>query len=608
MRTWRWLAAVLLAMSVLLVGTPAHADDNETPSSWRITKYHVDATPATNGTTTVTVDLDFDFARDPGHGPFIVLVTRMRVPDNPDLWRNIDIRVQSVTSATGARTDTQITREGDAMLVRVGRQGTRFTGVQNYQITYTATGLIDPDNANSGLDEFNWTAIGPAWQVPINDIRVTVNGPVPIERTACWQGRSMTLSCDAPEPGQQSSTWTLDRLDRRQGMQVVAGFPPGTYAGVEPRFTKRYHLGNMFPVTPATVGGAGVLGGLGLLAVFSLFRRNGRDRAYLGLTPGLTPAAGSDERVGYAGKTPVTVQFHPPKGARPGEVGVLIDETSDNRDVTATIVDLAVRGHLTIEQPSESEFTLRRLRTNDPVAPYEAKLLRDLFLGQSVVTQSDMRHKSRADVLTKTKQRLYQRVTNDLGWFRGNPQNTRAAWAALAVAAMIGALVVSAVLGVIGWGVAGAGLVVSALALFAVARHMPARTADGSATLAQTKGFELYLRTAEADQIRFEEGIDVFSKYLPYAIVFGVADRWARIFQELAEQGRYQGDTSWYVGNQMMFMHYGFGGMVNSLTSSMSSAMSQAVTAANTSSAGSIGGSGFSGGGGGFGGGGGGGW
>ena len=56
--------------------------------------------------------------------------------------------------------------------------------------------------------------------------------------------------------------------------------------------------------------------------------------------------------------------------------------------------------------------------------------------------------------------------------------------------------------------------------------------------LAQSLGFRRYLATAEANQLRFEEGEDIFSRYLPYAIVFGLADRWARVFSELAAQGR----------------------------------------------------------------------
>ena len=90
-------------------------------------------------------------------------------------------------------------------------------------------------------------------------------------------------------------------------------------------------------------------------------------------------------------------------------------------------------------------------------------------------------------------------------------------------------------------------------------KRMAARTADGSAVLAQSLGFKQYLVTAEANQIRFEEAQDIFSRYLPYAIVFGVADRWARVFDEVAESAAAAGQSldvpTWYV-----FSGGGFGG------------------------------------------------
>src|SRR6185295_19087769 len=79
------------------------------------------------------------------------------------------------------------------------------------------------------------------------------------------------------------------------------------------------------------------------------------------------------------------------------------------------------------------------------------------------------------------------------------------------------------------------GLLVGGAIIGLLGRRMAARTADGSAVLAQSLGFKRYLVTAEARQIRFEEAQDIFSRYLPYAIVFGVADRWAGTFSEVAE-------------------------------------------------------------------------
>src|SRR5205807_9609670 len=40
---------------------------------------------------------------------------------------------------------------------------------------------------------------------------------------------------------------------------------------------------------------------------------------------------------------PVVVEFTPPQNLRPAELGLILDESADTKDVTATIVDLAVR-------------------------------------------------------------------------------------------------------------------------------------------------------------------------------------------------------------------------------------------------------------------------
>jgi uncharacterized membrane protein len=61
-------------------------------------------------------------------------------------------------------------------------------------------------------------------------------------------------------------------------------------------------------------------------------------------------------------------------------------------------------------------------------------------------------------------------------------------------------------------------------------------------------GFRTYLATAEADQLKFEEGEDIFSKYLPWAIAFELADRWQRVCAQLVAAGRITPDPYWYTG------------------------------------------------------------
>ena len=139
-----------------------------------------------------------------------------------------------------------------------------------------------------------------------------------------------------------------------------------------------------------------------------------------------------------------------------------------------------------------------------------------------------------------------------------------------------------------------------------LARRMPARTAAGTAVLARTLGFKTYLETAEGHQLRFEEGEDIFSRYLPYAVAFGVAEHWAKVFSDLAAQGRWVPEPTWYVGAHPGLFFAGgssFNDSLGAFSESATSSMSSATM-------GSSGGSGYSGGfsGGGVGGGGGGGW
>ena len=100
------------------------------------------------------------------------------------------------------------------------------------------------------------------------------------------------------------------------------------------------------------------------------------------------------------------------------------------------------------------------------------------------------------------------------------------------------------------------------------------RTADGRAVCDQVEGFQTYLATAEADQLRFEEGEDIFSKYLPWAIIFELADRWAKICGDLVAMGRLPDATPyWYVGNYHMGA-FNTGFLTSSLTTAATPAPS----------------------------------
>ena len=593
-----FLVLTLALLLPVLAAPSARADDDH--PTWRVPRLDQRVALAADGTAAVTLDLYFDFAQDTGRGPYLWLPLRQRVAGDPDVWRAYDIDITSVTSTTGASTELAEEVEDGNLVVRVGSENRNDRlGVQHYVVQYTIRGLVEP-GAASGLDEFNWNAVGLGWTVPIDAVRVEVTGPAASERTACFQGSAFDRACEAGAPA-ASVSYTAGPLGQGEGVQVVAGYPAGTFVGAEPRYEKRYHLGNLFPVTPQSTGLTAALTGLGVVALLWQVRRH-RDESYLGLTPGLRPVAGDAARIGPAPKGPVTVQFTPPKGVHPGELGTLMDGSADTIDVSATLVDLAVRGHLRITEAGKKTWQFDRTRSADPVTEPERHLLDALFSTGPHIRTNDITAKIYQPMFPGTQLALDKRVARELGWFKRRPVITRSLVYATGAGLIIGGIALGALLAfTLGLGIAGLAPVVVGILVFVFAGRFTRRTPDGTAVLSQARGFELYLRTAEADQIRFEEGVDVFSRYLPYAMVFGVAERWAKVFQELAAQGRYHPDTTWYVGPS--FYAPGFAHGIGNLGSQLGASMAQSAAP----SGGSGGGSGFSGGGG-FGGGGGGGW
>jgi uncharacterized membrane protein YgcG len=611
--------ALLLALGLVVALTAAAVPDQT--SGQEITRYDVTAVLDADGVMRVTLDFDFDFGDDPGHGPYLTLPTRVSYDDELDReFRYTDITASSPTDAP-ARVNEEST--GNALILRIGDEDIDdVSGVQTYRIEYTADGLLNPANAEHSGDELYWNVIGSGWEIPLGDLSVSVQGPAAVEGAVCFAGPyGSTTPCTSAAFSGSSATFTQDLVPVEDQFSTVTGWPAGTFPGVEPILVDKLDpLAPVRPSSPLAAVALLVLVGGGVLAALRV-RRVGRDRAYLGITPGLRPA---DNQPGAATRyrdprEPVSVQFQPPQGVRPGEVGTLVDEKADPVDVTATLVDLAVRGYLRIEEVPRSnpkkkakDWTLVQVKDRDAaLLPYEDVLLSEIFASASAVKLSDLKT-TFASSMAKVQDGLYEHVTTS-GWFRANPKSVRAAWHGVGIVLVVVGVILAVLAFVGASSVTGIALVPIAVILVGVVVALlgnaaPARTEDGTAVLAQALGFRRYLATAEANQLRFEEGQDIFSRYLPYAIVFGLADRWARVFAELAAQGRTFDQPSWYVGGYYPAANIYW---ATAFASSLDRFTTIATESISAPTPGTSGGSGFSGGGfsgGGVGGGGGGGW
>ncbi|SEJ32034.1 DUF2207 domain-containing protein [Demequina mangrovi] len=601
----RIVRILLSALLAALVPATAHAaapDGGRSVQRW-------DAIYAVqpDGSADVTVEIDFDFGNDPGHGPYWTLPVRQGYDDTYD--RVYDVTDVDASSPSGAPANVYLEEGDDWLVVRVGDEGIDdVAGVQTYVLTYT---VHDVMNSTDAGDEFYWNAIGDSWGTPISDISVTVTDDADVTDTRCFAGPvGGTAACDSATSSGGQAEFTQSALEPGEPMSVAVAYPAGTHA-TEPVLRESNELAHAFSINGWTVGGFLLILLSGLALVVRRIRNAGADLEYADFTPGVGPAGGEAAAVRKRDKrAPVAVAFAPPDGLRPGQLGTLVDEKADVRDVTATMVDLAVRGYLVIEALEGDDYALVKQRdADDALYPYEQMLFDAMFEGRDRVTLGDLKTTFHAD-LAKVQAQLYRNVTN-AGWFRSNPTHARGAWAGAGIALVVAGVFATIAAAVLGTSIAliPVALVLVGLVVLATTAVAPARTPEGSRVLAQTRGFELYLRTAEAEQLRFEEGHDLFSRYLPYAIAFGDAEQWSKKFEQLAAQGVRLAEPTWYrgygFGYGLFWAHAaGFGHRMSEFTAMADAAIS-APTPGSSGGSGFSSGGGFSGGGGGGGGGGG---
>jgi len=101
-------------------------------------------------------------------------------------------------------------------------------------------------------------------------------------------------------------------------------------------------------------------------------------------------------------RTPIVVQYGPPRELSPAEVGGLVDETIDTPDIVSTVIDLAVRGYLKIYAEettkflflSQTDYRFEKLKAGDDgLSSHERQFLSALFESGDSVMLSSLKNK-----------------------------------------------------------------------------------------------------------------------------------------------------------------------------------------------------------------------
>ena len=411
-------------------------------------------------------------------------------------------------------------------------------------MSYTVTGAVVTIDGGTALQ---WRMLQ-GLSAQVDQFTAMVQIPTQFSYIKCTAGSpNSTVPCNFAAAGTEGTQIPTFRDGPRGEGEVVAidiGFPPGGIATNEV-IDYRWTLGRAFSASPLPLALALGLLALGGVALYGLHRRAGADRN----PDGQISKAGEFVPTG-AGQS----EFRVVGDVRPGHVGTVADERVDPIDVTATLVDLATRGHLVIiELPRESEFArtdweLTRVNGRDGLRPFEQQLLDGIAAPGSSVRVSELASRVQESI-GGVQNALYDEMVSN-GWFERRPDDTRNRWTQLALAALILSVVVTGLLAAFTtFGLVGLALIVVSLGLVFVAQEMPARTAKGTALLGGLGALRSDLMSHPTNQMSPGDELREISEVLPYAIVLGGSDRWldAMVASD-ADEHPDSDDLSWYHG------------------------------------------------------------
>jgi uncharacterized membrane protein len=495
----------------------------------------------------------------------------------------IFVKVGAITDENGDKLKFEKSTKDGYLKLKVYVPGA-VDAAKTINIEYT---ISDATRFFDQYDEFYWNVTGNDWLVPIEHASATVYFPPDANgklRAQAYEGiYGSSEHGRATVEGPTASFENIAPLPMRGGLSLDVAIEKGVLH--QPSALARFgRFVGSNPILTLPLWAFAVM--------FPLWWIKGRDP-----DPGIS----------------VAPMYEPPEKMGPAEVGTLIDNSVDPRDITSVLVDLAVRGYVKIVETQHKGFLSTtkdyefhlvkdRAQWND-LTDYERAMLDNVFAGGQVTLLSSLRnHFYTALPMIKSE---IMSALKAKGMYTVDPESAMGYWG-------FGVVVVAAPYVLGQWlGLAdflnsipvaiGAGLVALAIVII-LGRLLTATSLKGARTRVQILGFQEFMNRVDADRLK-RMPPDTFEKFLPYAMALGVEHRWAKAFE-----GIVQNPPTWYqgYGPSPSFSTWYF---VNSLGAMTQTASSTFVSAPRASSSGSGwggggGGGGFSGGG--FGGGGGG--
>lgn len=523
---------ILLILAVIFAGTlPASAQSKTLV--WK--RYDVLLNILPNGDLRVTERQRIDFTSGTFSFGFAVIPL-------DKIERIVDVHVSEPGVRSYQATDYSVEpftfwtdQSGNELEIRWNFPPTS-NSIRTFELSYTVKGGV---RIYESGDKLQWMAIDNERDFPIEAASVQVTLP----QGASFQdidSAGVAAEWQQGEDGRTVQYVAQRSMSPSDTFEIGVEFTHGVIPSEAPTWQaevdrEEFYDLNVRPVLTLIVGFMAVLLAIGLpLLVYLLWYSRGRD-----------PEVG-----------PVPDRLSsPPSDLPAGVLGSLIDEQADMQDVVASIVDLARRGYLKIEEVEKpgllgfnsEDFVFRRTEKDDgDLRPYERRILRGIFGSSRKERElSDLRNKFYRH-LDDVQEELYKELVRE-GFFKSRADKTRGRWTAvgiggLALAFLAGIVLVPLSNLTAAFPCLAVGLGLGGVALIIAARNMPVKTRKGAEAAAKWQAFRTYLRQIE-NLTDLNEASELFEQYLPYAIAFGMNNSWINKFTRLSDTPA----PGWYV-------------------------------------------------------------
>ena len=568
----------LIILIVLGIFIPGVSFARTNITDWYLKDFRTEIVVNKDSTLTITESILADCDNLPNkHGIFRILPTQIQT--NEGVIKT-PIELISITDFFG--TPLKYTTIRDAanhtITFKIGDPDVVVRGENQYRIKYKVKNAIRFNNQN--FDELYWNLNGNFWEIETDIFVATLKFPQEINKenatvdyyTGYLGAKSKDLAIYRWINANTLEFYAIKTLLAKQGITASITFPKNIFTPYKLSFSDKYgeYLGflNFWYLLPILV----------FVLCFILWRKYGRDP--------------------HLHKT-IVPEFEIPENLRPIQMGGLMSNTRfENKFTTATLVDLAVRGFISISEIEGSFFKkknylLKILKAdyskNQELSETEKAILDWLFMGRDEISLSEIREERMLERRGKFL-KIAKALKDDLigrGLIAAKGLGFQAGFMACGFIGLFGGILLHSI-----------PIVVSAFILIIFSFIMPQRTQKGAELLWRIKGFKLYMSTAEKYRQQFNEKENIFEKLLPYAIIFNITKEWVKKMQDIYGEDYFKNyHPIWFTGASMAsFDADSFTSHLNGLSSSISSNVGGASGAGGAGGAGGGGGGGVGGG------------